>query len=67
MADPATILTEPPRLVTAEQLAAHLSVNRFTVYRWVERGQIPHVRLGTKTLRFELDAVLAAMRNGGAK
>jgi len=34
-------------LLTAEQIARILNVQRSTVYDWVQMDYIPHIRLGT--------------------
>jgi len=44
------------RLLTVRELANYLGVNRFSVYRWVERQKIPHRRVGG-LIRFDLREV----------
>ena len=34
------------KLMTVVEVAAYLRVNRFTVYRLVERGELPGVKVG---------------------
>lgn len=36
------------RVFGAEEAAAYLGVHRDTVYKWVKRGRIPHVYIGTR-------------------
>lgn len=56
-------LAEPP-ILTAQELAAFLRVDRKTVYEAAARGDIPGaVRLG-RVLRFSRAAVLAWARDG---
>ena len=37
----------PEPLLTAEQVAEMLNVQRSTVYEWARMDYIPHIRLGT--------------------
>lgn len=43
--------------LTVAQAAVHMGVSRWTVYRWVEAGQIPAARMGRKIVipRHRLD------------
>lgn len=52
-------------LLTAEQLAEFLQVTRRTVLRLAAREEIPSIRIGNRLLRFERDAVLRALTDGG--
>ncbi len=53
-----------PPLLTAEQVAKLLQVSKSIIYVWVENSIIPFRRLpGTRTIRFERDAVLAWVRS----
>lgn len=54
-------LTESPRLVTAREIAARLAVQPATVSYWARRGKIPCVQYTTRTRRFVLAAVFAAL------
>jgi excisionase family DNA binding protein len=38
--------------MTYAEVAAELHVKRGTLWFWVSRGLIPHVRLGPRTVRF---------------
>ena len=51
----------PAPLLTAEELADHLRVSTAHVWKLVQRGRIPTISLG-RARRFELDRVLAALR-----
>jgi len=54
--------TEPAiEILTADEVAALLRVNRKTIYEAAQRGDIPHRRLGRR-LVFERGAVLAWLR-----
>ena len=50
-------------LLTAEQLAARLSVKPRTVKAWLQAGLIPATRLTSKVIRFDLDDVVAALKS----
>jgi predicted DNA-binding transcriptional regulator AlpA len=56
-----TLLTNPPTLVTAEKLAEAFSLTLQQVWRLQRQGRIPCVRLGRRTLRFNLNEVAAAL------
>ena len=47
--------------VSAPQLAAHLGVSLGQVHRLSASGKIPRVKLGHRTVRFDLAKVLAAL------
>jgi len=49
-----------PELLTAQELADRLRVEKDTVYRWTRAGKIPSIRLGGRLFRYELDKVLAS-------
>ncbi len=40
-----------PKLLTIEQLSHQLNIKRSTLYAWVARGKIPHVKIH-KLIRF---------------
>ena len=43
-------------IFTVEEVAKNLKVNKRTVYRWIESGDLVVARLGRKTYRiFEVD------------
>jgi len=48
-------------LLTAEELAAALKINKATVYDWVKTNSIPYYQAG-RFVRFNLDEVLKAQR-----
>jgi excisionase family DNA binding protein len=45
-------------LLTVKELSNRLNVSPSTIYYWVERNEIPLLRMG-KHLRFRLDEVIA--------
>lgn len=49
------------KLLKPAELGIELGVSKDLTLRMARRGQIPFVRLGCKTLRFQLDDVLAAL------
>jgi excisionase family DNA binding protein len=51
-------------LLTAEQLAEQLQVNKATVYEWVKAGTIPFYQAG-RFVRFNLGEVLESQRSRG--
>jgi excisionase family DNA binding protein len=53
-----------PAIITPEELAALLRLDRKTVYSAIARGEIPGVRRFGRTLRISRDAVLAWLREG---
>ena len=57
--------THEIEILTADELAELLGVNRKTIYDAVQRGEIPHRRLGRRVL-FERGAVLAWLRAGSS-
>jgi excisionase family DNA binding protein len=58
------VVDDAPAILTADEVAELLRVNRKTVYEAAQRGDIPHRRLGRRLL-FELGTVLAWLRHGG--
>lgn len=66
-ADPA----EAVQVMTVDQVAAYLQLNRLTVYRYVRDGQIPAARIGKvyRIRREDVDAFLEARKwaGGGAR
>jgi excisionase family DNA binding protein len=58
------IVDDAPVILSADQVAELLHVDRKTVYQAAQRGDIPHRRLGRRLL-FERATVLAWLRRGG--
>ena len=44
-------------LLTYEQLSEKLGMAKTALYKMVERQQIPHFRLGQRTVRFDEDKI----------
>ena len=53
------------RWVGVEDVAAHLGVNKDSVYRWIEKMGLPAHRVG-RLFRFKLTEVDEWVRAGGA-
>jgi excisionase family DNA binding protein len=51
--------TRSETMMTYRQLADWWGVPIGTLYAWVAQGVIPHVRLGSRCVRFERDVVEA--------
>ena len=49
---PAQTVGVTPRLFSVADAAAYLGVSAQTVYLWVERKQIPHLRVMGRNIRF---------------
>jgi len=58
-------MTTEERWVSVEDVAAHLGVNRDSVYRWIEKKGLPARRVG-RLFRFKLSEVDDWVREGGA-
>lgn len=58
-------MTEQEAWVDADQVAAHLGVKKPSIYRWVEKDDLPAHRVG-RLLRFKLSEVDEWVRAGGA-
>ena len=50
-------------LLTTNQLADRLHIRPRTVQSWMRQGRIPAVRLSPKVIRFDWEAVVAALRD----
>lgn len=60
-------MNEATELLTAQELAKRLRVSPETVRAWSRRGMIPALRLSPKVIRYNPEAVLAALDNTPAK
>jgi excisionase family DNA binding protein len=49
-------------LLTAAELASLLRVGRSSVYRLLQAGRIPALRIAPRTVRFDLQEVRAALK-----
>ena len=51
-------------LSTAREIAEILGVSTWTVYSWARSKRIPVIRATPRIVRFDADAVLAALEGG---
>ena len=51
--------------VTAETVGKRYKVTSRAVLLWADRGLIPSLKIGTKTRRFEMSAVISALEGKG--
>lgn len=51
--------------VSVEQIAQHLNVKAFTIYKWLERKRMPAHKVG-RLWRFKITEVDAWVREGSA-
>ena len=51
--------------VSVEQVAQHLSVKAFTIYKWLERKDMPAHKVG-RLWRFKITEIDDWVRQGGA-
>jgi excisionase family DNA binding protein len=49
-------------LLTVNQLAERLHIRPRTVQTWVRQGRIPAIKLSSKVIRFDWNAVLTELR-----
>jgi excisionase family DNA binding protein len=49
-------------LSTAREITEILGISEWTVYQWAKSGRIPVIRLSRRIVRFDADAVLAALK-----
>ena len=58
-------MQENERWLSVQEIAAHLGVNRDTVYKWVQRKQMPAHKAG-RLLKFQVSEVNEWVRDGKA-
>ncbi len=51
--------------VSVEQIAQHLNVKAFTIYKWLERKTMPAHKVG-RLWRFKISEIDAWVRSGGS-
>ena len=51
--------------VSVEQIAQHLNVKTFTIYKWLERKDMPAHKVG-RLWRFKMSEIDTWVRSGGA-
>ena len=54
------------QLITIEDAAKRMSVNKVTIYRWIRQG-MPVVEIGSRRKRVNYQQVLDWLHAGGAK
>jgi excisionase family DNA binding protein len=52
--------------VSVEQVAAHLNVKALTIYKWLERKQMPAHKVG-RLWRFKISEIDKWVKSGNAK
>jgi len=50
-------------LFDASQIAELFQVKPITVLKWVERGQIPYIKMSDKCLRFDIVEIVRLKKN----
>ena len=58
-------MQEQERWLSVEEIAAHVGVNRDTIYKWIERKQMPAHKLG-KLWKFKVSEIDEWIRAGKA-
>ena len=58
-------MQEQERWLSVEEIAAHVGVNRDTIYKWIERKQMPAHKLG-KLWKFQVSEIDEWIRAGKA-
>ena len=58
-------MQEQERWLSVEEIAAHLGVNRDTIYKWIDRRQMPAHKLG-KLWKFKATEIDEWIRAGKA-
>lgn len=53
-------------LITVEEAAKRMSVNKVTIYKWIKKG-MPFVQIGSKRMRLNYQQILEWLHSGGAK
>ena len=56
------VLQMPERLMTIEEVAEFLQVKKNTIYKKIQRGQIPYIKMGG-LLRFDPQQIEAFVRS----
>ena len=52
-------------LLTIQQVATWAKVSTKSIYRWIEAGKIPVVKIGKRTYRIPARAVIAQLKAAG--
>ena len=49
-------------LLTPEDVAGKIGVSKFTILKWAREDRIPSITISPKVIRFELEAVVEALK-----
>jgi excisionase family DNA binding protein len=55
----------PEAWLSADQIAAHLGITKYSVYRWITDKQLPAHKIG-RLWKFQISEVDEWVRRGGA-
>jgi excisionase family DNA binding protein len=58
-------MQEQERWLSVEEIAAHLGINRDTVYKWIDRKRMPAHKVG-RLWKFQVSEINEWVRNGKA-
>jgi excisionase family DNA binding protein len=58
-------MQEQVRWLSVEEIAVHLGINRDTIYKWIDRKQMPAHKVG-RLWKFKMDDVDAWVKGGHA-
>lgn len=50
------------RIVKINEASAYIGIGKSTLYLMSQRGEIPHLRIGIKSVRFDLDLLDAWLK-----
>jgi len=54
-----------PRLLTARELADQLGLSRFRIYELSRKKQVPFIKIGERSYRYNPEAILFWLANSG--
>ena len=60
------LVADTERWLSVDEIAKHLGVSKETVYRWLDKGNIPSRKVG-KLWKFKASVVDEWVESGGAK
>jgi len=58
-------MQEQERWMSVEEIAAHLGINRDTVYKWIDRKRMPAHKVG-RLWKFQVSEINEWVRTGSA-
>ena len=56
-----------PKLLSARELADHIGVSTRSIQNWCKAGRLPSISITPRCIRFDADAVAAALRDPRAR